>query len=287
MDGAAPDPAGSARVPTGSRAQASPLVDSHGSLTATGRTALSALCAAELRRRALLIDPERLLELTALRLAAFAPPDEAVSWDQAWVEECVSGSIDQARRADRERAASGAGLDGEDYDFLSPSTPTRPPAAWRLCPLDNLAFICAYEYMFRQEWDGAMRFLDPLLRHPLDALHRSYAHETLGALHMERSDLESGAKAYRDASNCGEDRPGPLAMSFALNLCLGDSRQAIDEGKRLEEMLGPDDAESAFTAEAVRYQRKHLGLPLVLAPGLDYRETALGPHTRRIVDALL
>ncbi len=118
MDGAAPDPAGSARVPQGSRAQASPLVDSHGSLTATGRTALSALCAAELRRRALLVDPERLLELTALRLAAFAPPGEGVSWDQDWVEECVSGSIDQARRTDRERAASGAGLDGEDYDFL-------------------------------------------------------------------------------------------------------------------------------------------------------------------------
>ena len=80
-------------------------------------------CNQELRRRALLLDPERVCELTALRIAAArggAPAEERESESERaegadvaagetpsaedWIMRRISAAIEQARREDRERA---------------------------------------------------------------------------------------------------------------------------------------------------------------------------------------
>lgn len=110
-------------------------VASYYELTATDRLGLLERCSKELRRRALLIDPDRVFELCALRIAltegssprsigdslsreSASPGDE--ERDESWIVRRIAAAIDQARRDDAELASRGMPLDdGQDYRFLT------------------------------------------------------------------------------------------------------------------------------------------------------------------------
>lgn len=109
-------------------------LDGARSLTAIQRQALFERCAKELRRRALLIDPERIASSTELRIAASgglpvgaaileATPEarHAATEDReaTWLLGRIEGAIDQARREDRDLAARDIAVDDEDYLFLT------------------------------------------------------------------------------------------------------------------------------------------------------------------------
>jgi hypothetical protein len=120
MAGPRPDPTGRTRASAEPRSWAPPADDgarAYRRLAGTEKQALLERCTQELRRRALLIDPERLLELAALRIAAFSGAESEP--DDGWLDECIAGAIDQARRIDRERAAEELLADHEDYYFLT------------------------------------------------------------------------------------------------------------------------------------------------------------------------
>lgn len=87
-------------------------------------------CARELRRRALLVDPSRLLEILELQLAAHgrtpaagdsvegSQPSTSLVEDQAWLERRLSTAAEYALEIDAQRARGDAPLEDEDYEFL-------------------------------------------------------------------------------------------------------------------------------------------------------------------------
>ena len=92
-------------------------------------------CNQELRHRALLLDPERVCELSALRIAAGGGEASGEAREQDgeragggsgtssqvddWISRRITAAIEQARREDRERAQETPGSRSEeDYRFL-------------------------------------------------------------------------------------------------------------------------------------------------------------------------
>lgn len=88
-------------------------------LLANDRPRLFDRCARELRRRALLLDAERVVELLALLLAATGA-EQAGAQAGDWSGDLLAAAIEQARRQDRERAEPETDFaHEEDYVFLT------------------------------------------------------------------------------------------------------------------------------------------------------------------------
>lgn len=158
--------------------------------------------------------------------------------------------------------------------------------AWRLCPIDNLALIGAFEYMFRREWSSSIQFLDALLKNSISSLHRSVAHEALGALWLARSNPRQALLSFQESSKCGEDRPAPLCSWYVVSLVLGDIEEAETSGKRIEEMLGPEETNLDYCISVFDARRRHGVFRARTHPDLDPSKAVFGRHTMRIRDAL-
>ena len=158
--------------------------------------------------------------------------------------------------------------------------------AWRLCPLDNLAFVGTFEYFLRREWKASMRFLEPLLTRPLTKLHLSCAYEAYGSQLLAQGALPQASEAYEQSSNCGEDRPIPLCFWFIVSLVLGDIQGVEESGRRIEEMLDPAAPESTTSVRAWNAAKGMNDFDARIHPALKRRQTVFGEHTGRIHDAL-
>ena len=75
-------------------------------------------CTAELRARALLIDPERLLETCVTIFESTVPSDE-LDPPQAWTDRCIDLAIQFSLRSDAQRASGAIENQEDDYEFLA------------------------------------------------------------------------------------------------------------------------------------------------------------------------
>lgn len=159
--------------------------------------------------------------------------------------------------------------------------------AWRLCPLANIAHLLAIEYRLHRQWKASSRLLAQVLDGHHGSLHRSYALENLAGLALAQNDAETASRCFRDASECGEDRPSALMGWFFVSLTLGDLPSTSLAGARAEEMIADDDRAVSACIEFIRALRRRKEFDARAHTSIAHRDIAQGDGTTSIFHELL